>query len=84
MIEEGQAPIQRNRIYWLDNLRTFMIFLVVLIHVGIVYESSGVGGLFWIVSDPSMINLFEILDIIIDLFVMSAIFLSPVIFLPSQ
>lgn len=82
MTEEGQVTIQRSRIYWLDNLRTFMIFLVVLIHVGIVYESSGVGGLFWIVSDPSIINLFEYLDLIIDLFVMSTIFFIAGYFTP--
>ena len=32
MIEEGQDAIKGNRIYFLDNLRTFMIFLVVLFH----------------------------------------------------
>jgi len=74
MIEKGKDATKASRIYWLDNLRTFMIFLVVLIHVGIVYESSGVGGLFWIVYDPSTSNLFEILNLIIDLFVMSTIF----------
>ncbi len=78
----GQDTVQGNRIYFLDNLRTFMIFLVLLIHVGIVYESSGVGGLFWIVYDPSTSNLFEILDLIIDLFVMSAIFFVAGYFTP--
>ena len=78
----GQDTVQGNRIYFLDNLRTFMIFLVVLIHVGIVYESSGVGGLFWIVYDPSTSNLFEILNLIIDLFVMSAIFFVAGYFIP--
>ena len=32
MIEKGQDTIKGNRIYFLDNLRTFMIFLVVLNH----------------------------------------------------
>ena len=31
-----------NRLYYLDNLRTFLIFLVVLVHAGVVYESSGI------------------------------------------
>ena len=44
MIEKGQDAIKGNRIYWLDNLRTFMIFLVVLLHVGIVYENSLLSG----------------------------------------
>jgi surface polysaccharide O-acyltransferase-like enzyme len=82
MTERGQDAIIGNRIYWLDNLRTFMIFFVVLIHVGIVYESSGMGGLFWIVYDPSTNNLFEILNLIIDLFVMSAIFFIAGYFTP--
>ncbi len=82
MIEKGKDATKGSRIYWLDNLRTFMIFLVVLIHVGIVYESSGVGGLFWIVYDPSTSNLFEILGLIIDLFVMSAIFFIAGYFTP--
>jgi len=77
-----QFSPEGSRIYWLDNLRTFMIFFVVLIHVGIVYESSGVGGLFWIVYDPSTNNLFEIINLIIDLFVMSAIFFIAGYFTP--
>ena len=82
MIEKGKGSTKRSRVYWLDNLRTFMIFLVVLIHAGIVYEGSGVGGLFWIVYDPSTSNLFEILNLIIDLFVMSAIFFIAGYFTP--
>ena len=42
MIEKGQVAPKGNRIYFLDNLRTFMIFLVVLYHAGGVYESSGI------------------------------------------
>lgn len=30
-----------ERVYFLDNLRTFLIFLVVVVHAGVVYESSG-------------------------------------------
>jgi hypothetical protein len=32
LIEKGQVAPKVNRIYFLDNLRTFMIFLVVLYH----------------------------------------------------
>jgi len=32
--EKGQDAIKGNRIYFLDNLRTFMIFLVVLYRAG--------------------------------------------------
>ncbi|MFC1724898.1 acyltransferase family protein, partial [candidate division KSB1 bacterium] len=64
----------RNRIYFLDNLRTFMIFLVVLIHAGGVYESSGTWAFFWIVDDYSTNVLADKLNLIIDIFVMAAIF----------
>jgi len=47
----------RERLYFLDNLRTFLIFLVVLHHAGVVYESSGLTASFWIVDDPSTSNL---------------------------
>ena len=40
LIEEGLAVPKGNRIYFLDNLRTFMIFLMVLYHAGGVYESK--------------------------------------------
>ena len=39
----------KARIYFLDHLRTFAIFLVVLIHAGIVYEPILENA--WIVSD---------------------------------
>ena len=67
MIEKG------HRIYFLDNLRTFMIFLVVILHAGGVYESSGFWAFFWIVDDPSTNDLVGILNLIIDVFVMSTI-----------
>lgn len=41
MIEKGQNVIQGNRNYFLDNLRTFMIFLVVFLHAWLVYRNSG-------------------------------------------
>ena len=74
MTDTGQAVAADNRIYWLDNLRTFMIFLVVLLHAGIVYESGGGGALFWIVDDPSTNRLCGVLNLILDIVVMTAIF----------
>jgi len=71
-----------KRIYFLDNLRTFLIFLVVLSHAGLVYESSGVGASFWIVDDPSTNNLSGILHLIIDIFIMSALFFISGFFTP--
>ena len=49
--------MNEKRLYFLDNLRTFLIFLVVLYHAGVVYESSGLTASFWIVDDPSTSNL---------------------------
>ena len=72
MTDNIQDTNRGNRIYFLDNLRTFMIALVVLIHAGGVYESSGIWALFWIVDDPSTNGLSGKMNLIIDIFVMSA------------
>ncbi|MFC1492786.1 acyltransferase family protein [candidate division KSB1 bacterium] len=77
-----QGTMKGNRIYFLDNLRTFMIFLVVVVHAGGVYESSGVWAFFWIVDDPSTNVLSDKLHLIIDIFVMSTIFLISGYFTP--
>ena len=74
MTDTGRAVAADSRIYWLDNLRTCMIFLVVLLHAGIVYESGGGGALFWIVDDPATNRLSDILNLILDIVVMPAIF----------
>ena len=74
MIERGQDTIKANRIYWLDNLRTFMIFLVVVLHSGLVYEKSVFSSFFWIVYDPATNSVVEFLRIILDIFIMSTIF----------
>ena len=50
LIEKRQDALGGNRIYFLDNLRTFMIFLVVIYHAGGVYESSGIWASFWLVQ----------------------------------
>ena len=72
--EKEQNAVKGNRIYFLDNLRTFMIFLVVLVHAGGVYESSGTWASFWIVDDPATNNLSGLLFIILDIFMMPTIF----------
>jgi len=63
-----------NRIHWLDNLRTITILLVVLYHVGGVYESAGLWGWFWIVDDPSTITWVGIVGIMFDIMVMPIMF----------
>ncbi len=69
-----QDDRKENRIYWLDNLRTFMIFLVVLIHAAIVYEKNGMGAEWWIISDPSNNDLAGVLFLILNIFVMATVF----------
>lgn len=56
------------KIYFLDNIRSFMIFLVVLYHRGLVYESSGIGAYFWIVDDPATNDLSGIINLIVWFF----------------
>jgi len=74
MTDEGKAVPGGQRIYWLDNLRAFAIFLVVVIHAGIVYESSGIGAIFWIVDDPATNDLIGIINLVLDIFVMATLF----------
>jgi peptidoglycan/LPS O-acetylase OafA/YrhL len=63
-----------NRIHWMDNLRTITILLVVLYHVGGVYESAGLWGWFWIVDDPDTITWVGIVGIMFDIMVMPIMF----------
>ena len=63
-----------GRLRFLDNLRSFLIFLVVLLHTGLVYESSGAVAFFWIVDDPATNDLAGIVNLVCDIFVMAALF----------
>jgi len=74
----------QGRLYFLDNLRTFLIFLVVLYHAGVVYESSGLTASFWIVDDPSTSNLPGLLNVIMDIFVMPTLFFVAGFFTPPS
>ena len=58
----------------MDNLRSIIIFLVVLYHVGGVYESAGLWGSFWIVDDPDTITWVGIVGIAFDIFIMPTMF----------
>ena len=58
----------------MDNRRTIIIFLVVLYHVGGVYESAGLWGWFWIVDDPATMTWVGVVGIMFDLFVMPTMF----------
>ncbi|MGD8404781.1 MAG: acyltransferase [Anaerolineales bacterium] len=63
-----------KRIHWFDNLRTIIILLVVLYHVGGVYEAAGLWASFWIVDDPNTISWVGIVGIIFDIMVMPIMF----------
>jgi fucose 4-O-acetylase-like acetyltransferase len=62
------------RLHWMDNLRSIIIFLVVLYHIGGVYESAGLWGSFWIVDDPTTMIWVGIMGIAFDIFVMPMLF----------
>jgi len=72
----------RTRIYFLDNLRTFLILLVVVLHAGMIYESGF--DSFWIVSDPAKWNPIGLLRLYLDLFVMFIIFFISGYFIPDS
>jgi fucose 4-O-acetylase-like acetyltransferase len=72
--DREQFTTKRKRIYWMDNLRTAIIFLVVLYHVGGVYEAADMWGWFWIVDDPATISWVGIVGIVFDIFMMPTIF----------
>ena len=71
----------KTRLYFLDNLRTFLILLVVL-HAGIVYETILEDT--WIVSDPSKNSSIGLIRLYLDLFVMFIIFFISGYFIPKS
>ncbi|MCF7807801.1 MAG: hypothetical protein K9N38_04690 [Candidatus Marinimicrobia bacterium] len=62
-----------HRLIWLDKLRTVTILLVVLYHVGGVYEAAGLWASFWIVDDPNTLTWVGIMGIVFDIMVMPTI-----------
>lgn len=70
----------KTRMYFLDNLRTFLIFLVVLLHAGISY-SHGMAS-FWIVVDPQKSEPIALVNMYLDLFVMFIMFFISGYFIP--
>jgi hypothetical protein len=58
----------------MDNLRSATIFLVVLYHIGGVYEAAGLWGWFWIVDDPTTMTWVGVMGIVFDVMVMPTLF----------
>jgi fucose 4-O-acetylase-like acetyltransferase len=75
MANKGNTLTSGKRIHWMDNLRTVIIFIVVLYHVGGVYESAGLWAGFWIVDDPATVTWVGIVGIMFDIFIMPTMFL---------
>ncbi len=71
--KEGNVT-KGNRIHWMDNLKTIIIFLVILYHAGGVYEGTGIWASFWIVDDPATNDISGLLGLIVDVFVMATLF----------
>lgn len=74
MTTDNANATRLKRLYFLDNLRTTIIFLVVLYHAGGVYESAGTWASFWIVDDPDTNNISGIVGLVVDIFMMSTLF----------
>lgn len=72
----------KTRIYFLDNLRTFLIFLVVVLHSGLVYESVLQNS--WIVVDPMKNESIGLIRMYLDIFVMFAMFFVSGYFIPRS
>ncbi len=72
----------KTRIYFLDNLRTFLIFLVIVMHTGIVYTSFL--DAVWIVSDPVKNESLGLVIMYLDIFVMFAMFFISGYFIPTS
>jgi len=83
-MDNGSAvnTIRGKRLFFLDNLRTFIIFMVVLYHAGWVYEPSGFLSSVWIVDDPAKNNLSGLLNMIMDMFMMPTMFFISGYFAP--
>ena len=79
---QKEEIVTGSRIYFLDNMRTSMIFLVVLYHAGVVYESSGFFAPFWIVDDDSTNIVVGIVNILLDIVIMPTIFFVSGFFAP--
>ena len=72
----------KTRIYFLDHLRTFLIFLVIVLHAGMSYERGF--DMFWIVDDPAKNDSLAWVRTYIDLFVMFVMFFISGYFVPDS
>jgi hypothetical protein len=79
-----RSGTKRNRVFFLDNLRTIIIVFVVVYHAGGVYESTGAWASFWIVDDPATNDLSGLLGLVLDIFLMATMFFISGYFAPAS
>jgi peptidoglycan/LPS O-acetylase OafA/YrhL len=72
----------KTRVYFLDNLRTLFIFLVVLLHASLTY-SHGMDS-FWVVVDSNKAEGLSLVNMYLDLFIMFIIFYISGYFVPHS
>jgi len=70
--EPSSEPSERPRLYFLDNLRAFVIVMVVVLHASITYMAFG--PKWWYVVDPDQSMVFTLLVLLVDVPNMPALF----------
>lgn len=63
-----------KRLFFLDNLRTFIVFLVIVLHASGPYLAGDTWASFWIVEDPANNDISGIIFLILDIFLMATLF----------
>jgi len=70
----NKNTIKGKRFHFLDNLRTVITFLVILLHACGPYIAGDIWAGFWIVEDPANNNISGIVSLILDIFLMATLF----------
>lgn len=70
------SDIQKGKhLHFLDNLRTIIIFFVVVVHTSGLYLAGDTWEWFWIVDDPANNDLSGLIFLVLDIFLMTTLFL---------
>jgi glucans biosynthesis protein C len=70
--EPSAAALERPRLHYLDNLRAFVIVMVIVLHASITYMAFAPE--WWYVLDPDRSQLFTLLVLLVDVPNMPALF----------
>jgi peptidoglycan/LPS O-acetylase OafA/YrhL len=71
--DEFPADVGKRRLYYLDNLRAVAVLLVVLLHTSLSYMVAA--PQWWYVVDPDVNVVFTVIVLLVDVPIMSAMFL---------